>query len=794
MEISKVYKKDKIKLYFSLANCHEESTYRIEFRMIDSEDSEETFITEEKRNKLKNGTLNFSKTFTYEYDFSKIQSFKLDLKRWGQSKFTKLPIKEKYHLCLSSIISSKNSVFKTKSKENTDDCETVIISAENAENSNLEKSYKSANFFDYLKSGIQFNSFIIIDFTEENLHHNDLNTNQFLQAIQGFRETLYEFVKCFKVYGYGANLKGGENSGKKYFNLSMEENPEIAGFTKIMNKYNDCLEKIAYEKKGYLSPVLENIKKEIYNIYCPDIYNIIFLLIHNLPSDDDVKKCSDFMIESSKLPISIITIFMGDKPEEEIKDLKKIFSNKKKMSSNYVERTRNNVSFFSMKNCNFNNDILKNKCLREIPEQLVDYYKLNITSPKDITEKKLDKIRESYKEFDPQLSLYQDEFCAPSIGEQKPNNINNENKIEVINENGNKKKIKDDDDNEYINKPGFGGKEGYKATPTPGDDIINNDKNDKNKNNNLNSDNKIYINVIDNNNNNNINNNNNSKNIKNPFQKKPNLNKINNNNNEIQNQNQNQNKIRIEDGNDLKFDKPNLFQNEEKIKNTPNPDSSNINIGNKKIINNPFKRKKEVKKEEQKEENKIEVNEIKLNNINNNENKINENIIIKEEKKYVNIINNDNNNIYNKFNEDKKYKNTPNPDDNNQNKFNEDRKYKNTPNPDDLNQNKFIFNPFQNKAKEDEQEKKYQNATPGNNINENPTYKVNPFKNKNKNEIIIEKNEIKEEDVKEEKKEQKVKKETKIGSHFKKKYSKDITKLSTKSSNREENLDYSRDN
>ena len=132
-----------------------------------------------------------------------------------------------------------------------------------------------------------------------------------------------------------------------------------------------------------------------------------------------------------------------------------------------------------------------------------------------------------------QLSLYQDEFCAPSIGEQKPNNINNENKIEDINKNGNKKKIKDDDDNEYINKPGFGGKEGYKATPTPGDDIINNDKNDKNKNNNINPDNKIYINVIDNNDNN-INNNNNSKNIKNPFQKKPNLNKINNNNNEIQ--------------------------------------------------------------------------------------------------------------------------------------------------------------------------------------------------------------------------------------------------------------------
>ena len=84
--------------------------------MIDSEDYEETFITEEKRNKLKNGTLNFSKTFTYEYDFSKIQSFKLDIKRWGQSKFMKLPIKEKYHLCLSSIIFSKKFRVQNKIK------------------------------------------------------------------------------------------------------------------------------------------------------------------------------------------------------------------------------------------------------------------------------------------------------------------------------------------------------------------------------------------------------------------------------------------------------------------------------------------------------------------------------------------------------------------------------------------------------------------------------------------------------------------------------------------------------
>ena len=73
MEISKVYKKDKIKLYFSLENCHEESTYRIEFRIIDSEDSEETFITEEKRNKMKMAHLIFQRLLLMNMIFQKFK-------------------------------------------------------------------------------------------------------------------------------------------------------------------------------------------------------------------------------------------------------------------------------------------------------------------------------------------------------------------------------------------------------------------------------------------------------------------------------------------------------------------------------------------------------------------------------------------------------------------------------------------------------------------------------------------------------------------------------------------------
>ena len=775
MEASKVFKKDKIILRFALANCKEESTYRMEFRIIDSEDTKGTFITEEKRNKYKNGSIQFSKTFPFEYDFSKIELFKLNLKRWGQSKFINLLIKEKYHLSLSSIVSSKNSVFKTKSRENTDDCETIIISADNPNYSPEEKNLKNFIFFDYLKAGIQFNSFIIIDFNEKSLHTYDINANQFLQSIQGIRETLFEFVKSFKVYGYGASLKNGLE-GKKFFNLSMESNPEITGFTRIMNKYYDCLNIINFEEKGDLFPVFENIQKEILKQYQPNIYNIIFLLIHNKPNDNDQKKLIDFFIDCNLLPISIITIFIGDKPEEEIREIKRVFKNNKKISSNkFVERIRSNVSFLSMKNCNFNNDILKNLCLREIPEQLLEFYRYGKTTPENIKQNDLDRIKESYKVFDPQLSMYEDAFCAPSIGESQINKFN-ENNIQNININNynnninnirfkeDEKEIRINEDNniynkeekDYINKSRkderyYKDEKGY--INTPGKDFYDNKE-------------QGYINILKKDDNNNINKDNINLLMDNQFKNM----QINNNINPEQN-----NKINI----DIKINNP--FRKKDYV-NTPNPDKPNI------ILDNPYKSKKEVPKEQ----NKIEPNERYINNninidINKSHNK-NE-IIIDNEKKYINEIHNnfDNNNsnyiniINNNINN--------NIINNNFNKDNNDKKYVNaTPNPDDINKKKIINNPYQKNNNIIEniknEEKKYVNATPGNDI-QIPQNINNPYQ-KNK----IEKNEIKknEEDVKEEKK------PPKIGSHFKKKFNKDFSKLSTNSNSRNELDNYSRDN
>ena len=774
MEISRLCKKDKITLHFSIENCLEDSTYLLEFIIMHSEDPDEKFETEEKNNKDKNGTINFSKEFPYEYDFSKIQRFKLNLKRWVHTKygkkFVKLSIKEKFYLYLSTIVSSKNSVFKTKTIENKDNCETIVISAENPDYNIYQKNLKKVTFFDYLKAGIKFNSFIIIDFTEKNLHTYDLENNQFLQVIVGFRETLVEYVKSFKVYGYGASLKDDFDNNKKYFNLSMQENPELVGFTRIKEKYFDCLDKINYEKKGYLSKVFDNIKKEILDKYSPDIYNIIFLLIHNKPSKDDIQNSIDFMIEKTNLPLSIVVILIGDKSDDEIKEIRTIFSNKHKMSSNSIERTRNNISFFTMKSCNFNNEILKNKCLREIPEQALNYYQNNFASPEDIRKQNLDKLRESYKVFDPKLSLYEDEGSAPSIEDIKIKI--GDHKTQVISKKVNKlvdNAIKENKE-QNLNKKGLVNTPGYSDT----NDI----------NNNINN-----INIINN-----------------QFENNQMINEIN---------------INSDNKNNIKKSLKNPFCQNQYV-NTPNPDKQNNENINKKI-QNPFSQKqkdkiKEDEKEDKKEEenmfslNKINLQSININNIDtdniklksiyiDNDNNYNINEIFSGKKDYINkknnnnfddninIINNNenniiNNNYINKFDEDKNnnnlniniINNKNNLIHNDINKSEEEKTYKNsTPNPNEIHKNKIISNPFQNKANDDE--KKYKNGTPGNEIKKRPDYLQNPFLNKNN-----EKKEIKE-DIKDEKT------EPKIGSHFKRYSKKDFSKLSTNSSNRLDNYE-----
>ena len=160
---------------------------------------------------------------------------------------------------------------------------------------------KKFTLFDFLKSGISFESYIGIDFTQGKEHIEDMKTNQYMKAVAGIREILVDFVRDFQVYGYGANLNNpNEYSNTEFFNLSLKEDGILTGYTNIEKAYKDILYKINFCANSSLSPLINKIKMSIISKYKADTYSIIFLLVNSPPRIEDYQKCVDYLIENSK--------------------------------------------------------------------------------------------------------------------------------------------------------------------------------------------------------------------------------------------------------------------------------------------------------------------------------------------------------------------------------------------------------------------------------------------------------------------------------------------------------------
>ena len=703
---------DQILLSFSLNDCKKGASYLIEFYLENSE-KQEHFKTE----LIKKATesIKFSTTFLCNYNFSKIQLCKLVVTRWkSRQNMASFKVKENHKLTLSTLVSSKNSIFQTNICEKLPNSEIIIIEVKNP---NYTDNNLTFTLFDYLKAGITLEGYIGIDFTSGIEHITDTESNQYLQAIAGIREIVFDFIRDFEVYGYGAKIiDSNDNNNNDYFNLSLQENNVLRGYTNIENAYIECLNKIKFSDNNSLSPLINNIRKVIYNKYKADTYSILFLLINSPPKNDDFQNTIDALIENSFLPLSIVVIGIGN---SEFEDIKRLFSNKNKISSKGMEKSRNNIHFISMKDCNFNNDILKNRCLKDIPKQMVQYYSLNKTTPKNIKEQNFDNIKESFKVFENNNSLCEFEDCAPpslmdiqqsenkdiNIGiNDNNNNINNNNIINIENNNNS---INEKNNNLY-EKPG---------------NINNNNNLYKNLNNNDNDYKKsgqdinhsnIYINATpgkdeDMKINNNY--------IQNPYQKEKkyiNDNKINNiNNNQIIMNNKDDKRIANETPKGEK-----MMVNET----TKGPNKEN---NPKNRIDNPY-----AKNKNDEEEIKEEVPKNNDNVKNNNEEKKYFNQTPgNEEKKYFNQIHGNvekEKEFVQKKNEEKKYVNqTPG------NEEKEEKKFVNQTPGQNINNNNKIVNPYKS-----QEEKKFYNQTPNpeekNKFDNYKKYVNNPFGNKNK--------------------------------------------------------------
>ena len=387
MEINSV----EIACHFSLEKCEENYEYSIEVKS--KNDNSISFVTETKESESNNSIIKFSKTLLCNYYFYKIQNIEVNIKRTNKDSpyFFKYHLEPQYGLTLSTIVNSKNSSFQYPINKNNENSEKIVIVAEKSNKSNPNEY----TFFDYLKAGISFDSYIVIDFSERFENTHEFGINHYINSIGGIRMALKDFLNTFKVYGYGANLKipGKNNNNSSFFNLNLNGKEDLKGLTEIKEAYNQCIDNLVYNNNNVLSPLIKNILRVIYDKYQLTKYNILFLLMNKAPKKEDFQKCIDALIETSFQPLSIVIIGIGDK-EDDFKNIKNLFSNNSCHSFG-MKRSRNNIFFVSMKECKNDANILKNICLKSVPKQLVEFYSIIKTAPNDIINNNLKNIRQS---------------------------------------------------------------------------------------------------------------------------------------------------------------------------------------------------------------------------------------------------------------------------------------------------------------------------------------------------------------------------------------------------------------
>ena len=470
---------DEIILNFSLKECKENCKYSIEVQL--KNDSLTSFETEEKEKEPNNSIINFSRTLNSHYYFYKIQPIKIFIKKTkGDECFYKYELKTKYNITLSTIVNSKNSLFQYPI--NNENSEIIMITAEKPNNIDPKKYI----FFDYLKAGISFDVYIVIDFSQKTEHTHAMKENIYINCIGGIRKVLSDFLDTFEVYGYGPKLKMPDqnNNNSLFFNLNLNGNKILKGRTEIMRAYEQYLDNLDFcNINNVLSPLMKNILRRIYEKYELTKYNILFLLMNNSPKKEDYQKFIDVLIESSLQPLSIVVIYIGEK-EDELKKIKNLCSTNTN-HSNGMKRSKNNIFFVSMKECKNDVHILENICLKEVPKQMVEFYKIIKTTPNDIRHNNLNNIKNSLNILD-YGSLIENDGCAPPIKDEnkEKNEINEINIYEshyLIEENYKKQNVNKDENDAF----------GYNESQK----IENNNINDNNNNNN-NNDNENNLNEI----------------------------------------------------------------------------------------------------------------------------------------------------------------------------------------------------------------------------------------------------------------------------------------------------------
>ena len=254
------------------------------------------------------------------------------------------------------------------------------------------------SFIGYLRTGMNINLTIGIDFTGSNgsysdprsLHYLNNGMNDYEKAIRSCGDILayYDDDQLFPVFGFGfkfidsSNYQSGVYNYDNYPVNCNTSDPNIHLIDNVLKEYRQFITKVTLWGPTNFAPMINDLNREVKENLKNGLvmhYNILLILTDG--QINDMQDTIDGLVEASFLPISVIIVGIGDGNFGNMDildaDDNPLYDRRRRKAD------RDLVQFVPFNDYKNDPPKLAEQVLEEIPRQVVEYYTHKGIKPKD---------------------------------------------------------------------------------------------------------------------------------------------------------------------------------------------------------------------------------------------------------------------------------------------------------------------------------------------------------------------------------------------------------------------------
>ena len=254
------------------------------------------------------------------------------------------------------------------------------------------------SFIGYLRTGMNINLTVGIDFTGSNgdyrdprsLHYLNNGMNDYEKAIRSCGDILayYDDDQLFPVFGFGFKFSNeSENNLGKYnldnypINCNVSD-PNIHLMDNVLQEYRNFIKKVTLWGPTNFAPMINDLNEEVKENLKNGLimhYNILMILTDG--QINDMQDTIDALVEASFLPISVIIVGIGSGNFGNMDildaDDNPLYDRRRRKAD------RDLVQFVPFNDYKNDPPKLAEQVLDEIPREVVEYYQHKGIKPKD---------------------------------------------------------------------------------------------------------------------------------------------------------------------------------------------------------------------------------------------------------------------------------------------------------------------------------------------------------------------------------------------------------------------------